>query len=130
MTNDKDKVRLLPCFNCGGRAALSTYKKRIGTACRHTVIRQHAVCKVCGTQTRVFKALGRAAKAWNTRTPDPQVTALVQAAGVLAYAEAEYRWKHDSEGDGHIETGRAWDRMRDAGKKVAAALAALQEQSK
>ena len=68
-TNDKDKVRLLPCPCCGGRAALSTYKKRIGTACRHTVIRQHAVCKVCGTQTRVFKALGRAAAAWNKRQP-------------------------------------------------------------
>ena len=69
MPNDKDKVRLLPCPCCGGRAALSTYKKRIGTACRHTVIRQHVVCKVCGTQTRVFKALGRAAAAWHKRQP-------------------------------------------------------------
>ncbi len=69
MTDDKDKVRLLPCANCGGRAALSTYKKRIGSACPYLVIRQHVVCKVCGTQTRVFKALGKAAAAWNKRQP-------------------------------------------------------------
>lgn len=67
MSDDKKKVVLLPCPHCGGRAALSTYKKRIGTVCKHLVIRQHAVCKVCGAQTRVFKALDRAPRAWNKR---------------------------------------------------------------
>jgi Lar family restriction alleviation protein len=61
---------LKPCPFCGGRAALSTFKKRIGTACKHTVIRQHAVCKVCSAQTRVFKALDRAPRAWNRRQTD------------------------------------------------------------
>jgi len=76
---------LKPCPFCGGRAALSTIKKRIGTACKHTVIRQHAVCKVCGAQTRVFKALDRAPRAWNRRQTDAdrieELTAEVAAYG-------------------------------------------------
>lgn len=78
MSND-----LKPCGHCGGRAALSTYKKMIGTVCRHLVVRQFAVCKVCGTQTKVFKAFDRAAPAWNRRQPDPQATALVEANNLL-----------------------------------------------
>ncbi len=48
---------------------------------------------------------------------------LAGAASALAYAEAEYRLQHDTKGGGHIDTGRAWDRMRYAGKRVTAALA-------
>lgn len=33
----------------------------------------------------------------------------------LAEAEATYRITHDTRGDGHIETGRAWDKLRQAG---------------
>lgn len=54
---------------------------------------------------------------------------LVEAAGELAFAEAEYRRKHDLCGRGHIDTGRAWDRMRRAGDKVRAALASIEVKS-
>lgn len=56
-----------PCPFCKGRARLSTFKKRIGTVCRHTVVRQYAVCTKCGAQTKIFKVLGKAADAWNMR---------------------------------------------------------------
>lgn len=87
MSND-----LKPCGHCGGRARISTYKKRIGTVCRHTVIRQHAVCTKCGAQTKIFKALGKATIAWNNRQPDPQATALVEA--LERCAQIVEQWNH------------------------------------
>lgn len=40
----------------------------------------------------------------------------------LAQAEHEYRRAHDLHGDGHPESGRAWDRLRHAGDSTRAAL--------
>lgn len=53
--------------------------------------------------------------------PDPLADALLE----LADAEKNYRWLHDTQGGGHIDTGRAWDKMRRAGDKARAALDAL-----
>lgn len=92
MSDDKKKVVLLPCPHCGGRAALSTYKKRIGTVCKHLVIRQHAVCKVCGAQTRVFKALDRAPRAWNKRQTiqSDALREALEAAPLIGRTESVY----------------------------------------
>lgn len=99
MTDDKKKVVLLPCPHCGGRAALSTYKKLIGTACKHLVIRQHVVCKVCGAQTRVFKALDRAPRAWNKRqTTQSNALKVAREAleGMVKYAGMRESWQDDN----------------------------------
>ena len=48
---------------------------------------------------------------------------LVEAADDLANAERAYRLCHDLKGDGHNETGRAWDYMRRCGDKLRQALA-------
>jgi hypothetical protein len=53
--------------------------------------------------------------------PDPLSDALLE----LADAEKNYRWLHDTQGGGHIDTGRAWDKMRRAGDKATAVLAKL-----
>jgi hypothetical protein len=37
----------------------------------------------------------------------------------LADAEKNYRWLHCTQGGGHIDTGRAWDKMRRAGALLA-----------
>ena len=47
---------------------------------------------------------------------------VVDEAAKLADAEWRYRLCHDLKGDGHIETGRAWDYMRRCGDKLRAAL--------
>jgi NTP pyrophosphatase (non-canonical NTP hydrolase) len=49
--------------------------------------------------------------------------AMAEAADELANAESAYRLCHDLKGDGHIETGRAWDYMRKCGDHVRQALA-------
>ena len=36
----------------------------------------------------------------------------------LAMREADYRLNHDVHGDGHINAGRAWDRMRRSGDAI------------
>jgi hypothetical protein len=51
---------------------------------------------------------------------------LAEALQRLECAEREYRRCHDHEGDGHIVTGRAWDRMRHAGDKARSILAAYE----
>ena len=50
---------------------------------------------------------------------------VVEAARTLAIAESSYRLVHDLKGDGHTETGRAWDHMRRSGDALRAALAKL-----
>ncbi len=50
------------------------------------------------------------------------VEQLREALRELANAEADYRRLHDLYGRGHIQTGRAWDRMRRAGDAARAAL--------
>ena len=47
---------------------------------------------------------------------------LRESARALVAAEVTYRLAHDLHGDGHIITGRAWDKMRNASLKLAAAL--------
>lgn len=41
----------------------------------------------------------------------------------LEKAEHDYRLVHDSNGAGHIETGRAWDRLRKEGDAARSAIA-------
>lgn len=50
---------------------------------------------------------------------------LVRALEELQAAETSYRMCHDLDGDGHINTGRAWDKLRQAGQRARAALAKL-----
>lgn len=57
------------------------------------------------------------------------VQGLVAAAQKLSDAERGYRLCHDVKGDGHIETGRAWDYMRKCGDELRAALSELAEAS-
>ncbi len=47
---------------------------------------------------------------------------LAEHLGELAQTEADYRLKHDTLGDGHIDAGRAWDKMRKSGDRARAAL--------
>lgn len=47
------------------------------------------------------------------------------AALELSAAVTDYRHTHDMKGDGHIETGRAWDRMRNANAKYRSSLSRL-----
>ena len=54
------------------------------------------------------------------------IEALCEALLELANAEKNYRWLHDTQGGGHIDTGRAWDKMRRAGDKATALLAKVQ----
>lgn len=51
--------------------------------------------------------------------------AIIAPAAKLCLVEADYRWKHDTKGDGHIDTGRAWDKMRRASAALEASLKAL-----
>jgi hypothetical protein len=46
----------------------------------------------------------------------------IEAALDLSAAVTDYRHTHDMKGDGHIETGRAWDRMRNANTKFRTTL--------
>ncbi|WP_375414518.1 hypothetical protein [uncultured Bradyrhizobium sp.] len=48
--------------------------------------------------------------------------ALVRALDDLQSAETIYRMCHDLDGDGHINTGRAWNKLRQAGQRARAAL--------
>ena len=48
---------------------------------------------------------------------------MLEALDVLQAAEAHYRKSHNAFGEGHIETGRAWDAMRRAGNKACVAVA-------
>lgn len=60
-----------------------------------------------------------------TTNADPfnhQMGALVKALDELQSAEAAYRMCHDLDGDGHINTERAWDKLRQAGHRARAAL--------
>lgn len=52
-----------------------------------------------------------------------EVERLREAAAWLARSEARYRHNHDTLGGSDIDTGRAWDSMRQAGDSVRAALA-------
>lgn len=54
-----------------------------------------------------------------------KLEAVVEEARRLEEAEHDYRLTHDSNPSGHINTGRAWDRMRRCGKILRAALADL-----
>jgi hypothetical protein len=54
----------------------------------------------------------------------PKPDSLADALRELADAEKNYRWLHDTQGGGHIDTGRAWDKMRRAGDKARAKLEA------
>lgn len=47
---------------------------------------------------------------------------LVKALEELQAAETAYRMCHDLDGDGHINTGRAWDKLRQAGQRARTAL--------
>jgi hypothetical protein len=47
---------------------------------------------------------------------------LVKALEELQSAETTYRMCHGLDGDGHINTGRAWDKLRQAGQRARAAL--------
>lgn len=53
--------------------------------------------------------------------------ALVAALSHLADKEQEYRLIHDGKGDAHIDTGRAWDRLRKAGNAARTILAQIKE---
>jgi hypothetical protein len=65
----------------------------------------------------------------NVITNAGALLAMKEAARELSVAEIEYRSTHDLKGDGHIETGRAWDRMRNAGYRLRAALALTDTQT-
>lgn len=47
---------------------------------------------------------------------------LTKALEDLQDAEQAYRMCHDLDGDGHVNTGRAWDKMRRAGRRARSAL--------
>ncbi len=55
------------------------------------------------------------------------IRAQTEALEDLSSAEAAYRLSHDLNGDGHIQTGRAWDAMRRAGDKARAAIKLAKE---
>ena len=54
---------------------------------------------------------------------------LLKALDELQDAEKIYRMCHDIDGDGHMNTGRAWDRMRRAGQRAREALAKVTQGS-
>lgn len=54
----------------------------------------------------------------------PSCADLAEKARALADAEKEYRRLHDLTGDETLDTGRAWDRMRNAGDALRASLPA------
>ncbi len=58
---------------------------------------------------------------------DKRIAGLIVLLRELAEAEADYRIKHDTLGDGHIDAGRAWDKMRKAGNRARAALAPAED---
>jgi hypothetical protein len=53
---------------------------------------------------------------------DERIERLREALDDLQQAEANYRLTHDSQGERHTATGRAWDLMRRAGDKARATL--------
>lgn len=65
---------------------------------------------------RILTALNRDSKAVEGE-PDWRKLAIN-----LAVREADYRLNHDVHGDGSLEAGRSWDRMRRAGQAVRDAL--------
>lgn len=88
---------LKPCPSCGGSARIFRKSGRVGTACPSRYYRERVSCvaKRCGFSTKEFSRPNQAAKAWNTRTPDPRVMKLVEAARklrrhVLATNQAEH----------------------------------------
>lgn len=68
--------------------------------------------------------------AGSVREPEPRglieaadhIDRLETALDELQKKESEYRFQHDTLSDGHLDTGRAWDRMRKAGNKAREAL--------
>lgn len=63
-------------------------------------------------------------------TPEREATAVMrEALELLVGACGAYRVCHDHDGDGHINTGRAWDKMRAAEANALAALAAAREEA-
>jgi hypothetical protein len=57
-------------------------------------------------------------------TLQARIEMLRGALEILADAERDYRVIHDLQGDGHMDTGRAWDHMRWAGDRAREFLAA------
>lgn len=81
----------------------------------------------------ISQAAGRAAGDYVRRVDDLEAerdAVLVREAALrdgldrLQCMERVYRERHDFHGDGHLETGRAWDHMRRAGDIARATLAA------
>lgn len=122
---------LKPCPFCGNAFPAVGYDSDMRALERDNCIT--ARCRQCGAETRKFPKAAEAITAWNTRTEAIEagaVKGLVDAAEKLSNAECGYRLCHDVKGDGHIETGRAWDYMRRCGDALRAALSQLAEASK
>lgn len=58
-------------------------------------------------------------------TRKPIDDAAMEALTHLAFAEHEYRHAHDLHGDGSVEAGMAWDKLRQCGDAARAALQAV-----
>ena len=72
------------------------------------------------SRVRLMKAKEQAEA--KLREAEQQRSLYKLALAELEQAEASYRRAHDLKGDGHIQTGRAWDLMRRAGQKARDAL--------
>jgi len=70
-----------------------------------------------------YRADATAAKDAQIAALEAQCEAMAGALDELANREQEYRIIHDIKGDGHRDTGRAWDLMCRAGNAARAALA-------
>lgn len=67
----------------------------------------------------------REPEAWDVWKVWCRKDALQLALSRLAQAEHDYRLVHDSQGDGHPQTGRAWDHLRQSGNEARELLAAM-----
>lgn len=61
-----------------------------------------------------------------TKKERPSYQDLLGALERLVYCEAHYRGVHDLKGDGHLDTGRAWDKLRKAGDHARAIIAKVE----
>lgn len=59
--------------------------------------------------------------------PKRSETEIELLAAALAGAEVNYRNAYEQHGDGHIKTGRCWDKMRRAGNAIRGYFDKLEE---